>query len=199
MNAFLSLSMLQEDPYVMLSPPVSCSNTKGVLCTIAEPPAGINITQEKMSRNSSYYSCCSGFCVDLLIKFSQDLSFDFEMRRVRDGKWGGTVNGQWNGLVAELMNNEADIVMTSLKINSGREKVIDFSVPFLDTGITILVAKKTGIISPTAFLEPFDFSSWLLVALVTIQVAALSIFLFEWLSPAGYDRKVGRRHCDSSR
>ena len=56
------------------------------------------------------------------------------MVRVKDGNWGGVVNGQWNGLVAELINHEADICMTSLKINSGREKVIDFSVPFLETG-----------------------------------------------------------------
>ena len=61
---------------------------------------------------------------------------------VRDGKWGGVVNGKWNGLVAELMNHETDIVMTSLKINSGRERVIDFSVPYLETGITILVSRS---------------------------------------------------------
>ncbi len=82
--------------------------------------------------------------MDLLQKFAHDLSFDFKLVRVKDGNWGGVVNGQWNGLVAELINGEADLVMTSLKINSGRETVIAFSVPFLETGITILVGGWGG-------------------------------------------------------
>ena len=197
---FIRVSWLEEDPYVMPGPPTSCVANKGVICQMydddylneQQQKGAINITEEKNNPESKYFKCCTGFCVDLLEKFSRDLSFDYKMIRVGDGKWGGLVNGTWNGLVAELINKTADIVMTSLKINSGRETVIDFSVPFLETGITILVAKRTGIISPTAFLEPFDVASWMLISLVAINVAACCIFLFEWLSPSGYDMKVSK-------
>ncbi len=58
----------------------------------------------------------------------------------------------WNGLVRELMDHRADLVVTSFKITPNRSEQVDFSVPFLETGIAITVALREGAISPTAFL-----------------------------------------------
>ncbi|GLH06410.1 Glutamate [NMDA] receptor subunit 1 [Gryllus bimaculatus] len=190
----LKITFLEEPPYINLSPPDpvtgKCTHNKGVFCRHAKESDISGLDNEQAHRNGTMYQCCSGFCIDLLEKFAEDLGFSYELFRVEDGKWGAQTNGRWNGLVAALINHHADMVITSLKINYERSQAIDFSLPFLDTGIAIVVAKRTGIISPTAFLEPFDTAMWMLVALVAVHVAALTIFFFEWLSPSGYDGKM---------
>ena len=61
--------------------------------------------------------------------------------------------GDWNGLVKAVRDHEADICMTSLKSTPERNGQIDFSVPFLETGLSIIVAVRDGALTPTAFLS----------------------------------------------
>ncbi|XP_046474039.1 glutamate receptor ionotropic, NMDA 2B isoform X1 [Neodiprion pinetum] len=190
----LKITFLEEPPYINLAPPDpitgKCLMDRGILCRVAKESDINGIDIAEAHRNESFYQCCSGFCIDLLERFADELGFIYELVRVEDGRWGTSKNGKWNGLIADLVNRRTDMVMTSLMINSEREAVVDFTVPYMETGIAIVVAKRTGIISPTAFLEPFDTASWMLVGLVAIHAATLMIFLFEWLSPSGFDMKI---------
>ncbi len=40
----------------------------------------------------------------------------------------------------------------SLTINEERSEAIDFSVPFVETGISVMVSRSNGTVSPSAFL-----------------------------------------------
>ncbi|XP_032665885.1 glutamate receptor ionotropic, NMDA 2B isoform X6 [Odontomachus brunneus] len=190
---YLKITFLEEPPYINLAPPDpvtgKCLVDRGVHCRVAKDSDMEEVDIQAAQKNGSFYQCCSGFCIDLLQKFSEEIGFTYELVRVEDGKWGTLENGKWNGLIADLVNRKTDMVMTSLTINSEREAVVDFTIPYMETGIAIVVAKRTGIISPTAFLEPFDTASWMLVVIVAIHAATLMILLFEWASPSGFDMK----------
>nr|AXF48844.1 ionotropic receptor IR13 [Lobesia botrana] len=192
----MRITFLEEPPYINLAPPdpISgrCILDRGVICRVAPEAEVAGLEAGTAHRNSSLYQCCSGFCIDLLQQLAEQLGFTYELSRVEDGRWGTLHHGKWNGLIADLVNKKTDMVLTSLIINSDREAVVDFSVPFMETGVAIVVAKRTGIISPTAFLEPFDTASWMLVGAVAIQAATFSIFFFEWLSPSGFDCSTGQ-------
>ncbi|CAG5135589.1 unnamed protein product, partial [Candidula unifasciata] len=181
-RAFLRVATLNELPYVIYNEP----KEDGVCEENALPCNTYERDKNKeIKSNVTRLQCCVGFSMDLLKILSNQLNFDFKITEVEDGKWGSInkVTKQWNGLVKVLLDNKADIVMTALKINPERAEAIRFSMPYLETGIKIIVAIRDGAISPIAFLEPFDFFSWILIMLLSVHVTATVIFIFEWAVP----------------
>lgn len=83
-----------------------------------------------------------GYCVDLTKKIAEIVNFTYELRLVKDGRFGGRdANGNWDGIVGELIRNEADIAIAPLTITSQRERAIEFSMPFMNMGISIMIKK----------------------------------------------------------
>ena len=68
---------------------------------------------------------------DILRLFSGKLNFKIRQFKRIDGEWG-TLNketGEWNGMISNLKNGEADIITGSLTICCKRTKVVDFLWP----------------------------------------------------------------------
>ncbi|XP_066515623.1 glutamate receptor ionotropic, kainate 5-like isoform X4 [Hoplias malabaricus] len=125
-----------------------------------------------------------GFCVDMLRELADILKFSFKIKLVDDGLYGAPEpNGSWTGMVGELINRKADLAVAGFTITSEREKVIDFSKPFMTLGISILyrvhIGRKPGYFS---FLDPFSPAVWLFMLLAYLAVSCV-LFLAARLSP----------------
>ncbi|KAL3197001.1 hypothetical protein MRX96_045029 [Rhipicephalus microplus] len=115
-----------------------------------------------------------GFCVDLLREMSRLLGFHYEMRLVRDGVHGSRdSHGQWNGMVRELLDMEADLAIGDLTITYAREAVVDFTMPFMTLGVGLLYRKPQHDHSLLFFLSPLSTDVWLCVAAAYVVVSLL--------------------------
>ncbi|VDP49233.1 unnamed protein product [Schistosoma margrebowiei] len=94
----------------------------------------------------------------------------------------------WNGIIRDLMDNRADMAVTSLKITPNRSQQIEFSVPFLETGIAVAVALREGAIAPTAFLKPYDYQCWCVILVFSVHATGAALYIYEWFSPNGMNR-----------
>lgn len=56
-------------------------------------------------------------------------------------KVNGTDMKRWNGMVGEVIDGKADLIVAALTINNERAEWIEFSKPFKYQGLTILVRK----------------------------------------------------------
>ncbi|TWW69326.1 Glutamate receptor ionotropic, NMDA 2B [Takifugu flavidus] len=88
----------------------------------------------------------------------------------------------------QVVTKNALMAVGSLTINEERSEVIDFSVPFIETGISVMVSRSNGTVSPSAFLEPFSADVWVMMFVMLLLVSAIAVFIFEYFSPVGYNR-----------
>ncbi|KOX68537.1 Glutamate [NMDA] receptor subunit 1 [Melipona quadrifasciata] len=147
-----------------------------------------NITEYETTKTY----CCKGYCMDLLKELSKTINFTYSLALSPDGQFGSyvikdtSVGGkkEWTGLIGELVNERADMIVAPLTINPERAEFIEFSKPFKYQGITILEKKPSRSSTLVSFLQPFSNTLWILV-MVSVHVVALVLYLLDRFSPFG--------------
>ncbi|XP_071087549.1 glutamate receptor 2-like isoform X1 [Haliotis cracherodii] len=127
-----------------------------------------------------------GYCIDLVGLVAKQANFEFRIEIANDYGRKNESTGQWSGMVGELINGTRQIAVAPLTITEDRERVVDFSKPFMNTGISIMIKKpdkvKPGVFS---FMEPLDRYVWLCIAVGFLSVSFVLFFVgrfspFEW-------------------
>ncbi|NXB29831.1 GRIK5 protein, partial [Eulacestoma nigropectus] len=175
---FSNRTLAMDEATLALNASDSLANKTLIITTILENPYVMRVGG---AGGPERYE---GFCVDMLRELAALLKFRFHIKLVEDGLYGAPEpNGSWTGMVGELINRKADLAVAAFTITAEREKVIDFSKPFMTLGISILyrvhMGRKPGYFS---FLDPFSPAVWLFMLLAYLAVSCV-LFLAARLSP----------------
>ncbi|XP_062874463.1 glutamate receptor ionotropic, NMDA 2A [Trichomycterus rosablanca] len=185
----LSIVTLEEKPFVIVENVERLTGT----CMRNSVPCRKHIKDNTTEGGGTYIKkCCKGFCIDILKKIARNVKFTYDLYLVTNGKHGKKINNMWNGMVGEVVYKKAVMAVGSLTINEERSEAIDFSVPFVETGISVMVSRSNGTVSPSAFLEPFSASVWVMMFVMLLLVTAMAVFMFEYISPLGFNRNLAQ-------
>uniref|UniRef100_A0A336KHH4 CSON010578 protein n=1 Tax=Culicoides sonorensis TaxID=179676 RepID=A0A336KHH4_CULSO len=132
-----------------------------------------------------------GYSLDLIDSIARHLGFQYRMELVPDGKYGGynKKTKKWDGLVKQLLDRKADLAICDLTITHERRTAVDFTMPFMTLGISILYSKPVK--QPPAmfsFLQPLSTDVWICTAAAYLGVSILTFILArmanaEWEDP----------------
>ena len=141
-----------------------------------------------------YVFCVSGLMVDLLGLIQDKLGFNYDLYLVPDGKYGAIDDstGRWNGMIGEVLYGHADMALGSITINAQRSQVVDFTSPYGEVGIGMMIANGNNArpLITMEFLEPFGTSLWLAIVTTILTILVALWFL---------DRKTGEYYSKSKR
>uniref|UniRef100_A0A2P2I0J5 Ionotropic receptor 25a-like n=1 Tax=Hirondellea gigas TaxID=1518452 RepID=A0A2P2I0J5_9CRUS len=155
--------------------------TKYVITTVVQPP--FIMKSNGSDGRTPYY----GYCIDLIDEIKKIVGFEYEIFEARDGKFGTMDdNENWNGMIKELIEKNAQIALAPLSVMAERENVVDFTVPYYDlVGITILMKKPKTPTSLFRFLTVLEPEVWGCI-LVAYGFTSVLLFLFDKFSPYSY-------------
>uniref|UniRef100_H3AHZ7 Glutamate ionotropic receptor NMDA type subunit 2B n=1 Tax=Latimeria chalumnae TaxID=7897 RepID=H3AHZ7_LATCH len=184
----LSIVTLEEAPFVIVENVDPLSGT----CMRNTVPCRKQIKQLNETEDHGIYikRCCKGFCIDILKKIAKTVKFTYDLYLVTNGKHGKKINGTWNGMVGEVVDKRAHMAVGSLTINEERSEVVDFSVPFIETGISVMVSRSNGTVSPSAFLDNLCLQLQVMVIGYRLWVQAMVIRLWVQAMVIGYNYRL---------
>ncbi|KAL1473552.1 hypothetical protein MTO96_021921 [Rhipicephalus appendiculatus] len=129
-----------------------------------------------------------GYCIDMLDEIKKILKFEYSIYLVPDNTFGSLNNDtqEWNGMIRELVDKNADIALGPLSVTAERETVVDFTVPYYDlVGISILMKRPAVKSSLFKFLTVLEESVWGCI-LAAYFFTSFLMYIFDRLSPYSY-------------
>merc|ERR1719300_1874825 len=108
-----------------------------------------------------------------------------------EGPYGNKdpTTGQWTGMIKDLRTQQADMAVIDMSITAIRQTAVDFTMPYMNTGVGILYKKsKPPPQNLFSFLMPLSLDVWIYMTTAYLGVSITMFLLarltpFEWENP----------------
>ncbi|XP_050714470.1 glutamate receptor 1-like [Eriocheir sinensis] len=140
----------------------------------------------------------TGYVGDVWELLKGDMNFTYSVVTPADGLFGALEDGEWTGLVGDLMAGRAHVVVAHLSLTYDRAQVVDYSSVLIKFSYRIFARPpaKSGY-SWSSYTRPFSMGVWLGVALTIVLLATIFFSISQWhlrqevlKTTAGEEKKV---------
>ncbi|XP_011256785.2 glutamate receptor ionotropic, kainate 2 isoform X2 [Camponotus floridanus] len=159
-----------------------------IISTIVGAPyvmEAIDASEDTILIGQKHYE---GYCIDLIKHIAKDLGFSYKFEIVPGSQ--GTYDPKtksWNGLIRHLLDHKSDLAICDLTITFARESAVDFSMPFMNLGISILFSKPEEKDPDLfSFLSPLSTDVWMYMATAYLAVSIM-LFVQARMAPGEWD------------
>ncbi|KAK9498543.1 hypothetical protein O3M35_003152 [Rhynocoris fuscipes] len=157
-----------------------------VLIALTHPYGMLKESHHTLKGNDRF----EGFCIDLIHELSLMSGFNYTFKEQEDKSSGNPgKDGKWTGMIGEVLAGRADLAIADITITREREAAADFTMPFMNLGISILYKKpKKAAPSLFSFLSPFSYEVWGCMMAAYLGVSLLLFVMgrispYEWTNP----------------
>lgn len=117
-----------------------------------------------------------GYCIDVFLEALKFVPYDvpYSFKAIGDGR----LNPSYDELVKMVADNVIDAAVGDIAIVTNRTKLVDFTQPYVATGLVIVAPISNSKSSAWVFLKPFTLEMWCVTA-ASFVVIAVVIWVLE--------------------
>ncbi|CAN8295511.1 unnamed protein product [Cochlearia groenlandica] len=112
-----------------------------------------------------------GYCIDVFEAAIELLPYPVPRSYILYGD--GKRNPSYDNLINEVVANNYDVAVGDITIVTNRTRFVDFTQPFIESGLVVVAPVKAAKSSPWSFLKPFTIEMWAVTGAFFLLVGAI--------------------------
>ncbi|KAI4341028.1 hypothetical protein MLD38_025803 [Melastoma candidum] len=127
--------------------------------------------KEFVSAESNSPLGVKGFCIDVFEEALKLLPYPVPHTYILNGD--GKSEPEYSDLVYEVAKDIFDAVVGDVTITTNRTTIVDFTQPFIESGLVVVAPGKQRSTNPWAFMKPFTLQMWCVTGAFFLFVGAV--------------------------